>query len=125
MIYRRIDDDFLDPLVFRPDSVLGVPGPDGRLPRRRVTIVNAPGAGIADDKAIYTYMPEIIEFYLGEEPILKNVPTWRCREPDDLAYVLEHLDRAGGEGGARLGRLRHAGRARPPPTTRSRPSARR
>ncbi len=91
VIYRRIDDDFLDPLVFRPDSAIGVPGLMSVYEAGRVTIVNAPGAGVADDKAVYSYMPEIIRFFTGEEPILKTVPTWRCREPDSLAYVLEHL----------------------------------
>jgi uncharacterized circularly permuted ATP-grasp superfamily protein len=91
VIYRRVDDDFLDPLVFRPDSALGVPGLMSAYEAGRVTIVNAPGAGAADDKAVYSYMPEIIRFFTGEAPILKNVPTWRCREADSLAYVLDHL----------------------------------
>jgi uncharacterized circularly permuted ATP-grasp superfamily protein len=92
VIYRRIDDDFLDPLAFRPDSALGVAGLMGAYYAGNVTLANAVGTGVADDKAIYTYMPEIIRFYLGEEPLLENVPTWRCREKDALAYVLEHLD---------------------------------
>lgn len=91
VIYRRIDDDFIDPLVFRPDSVLGVPGLFNAYRAGRVTIVNAPGGGIADDKAIYSYIPEIIRFYSGRAPILQNVPTYSCRRPDDLKYVLEHL----------------------------------
>ena len=91
VIYRRIDDDFLDPLAFRPDSALGVPGLFGAYLSGNVTLANAVGTGVCDDKAIYTYMPEIIRFYLGEEPALRNVPTWRCREPDALAYVLDHL----------------------------------
>ncbi len=91
VIYRRIDDDFLDPLMFRPDSVLGVPGLMSAYQAGNVTLANAVGTGIADDKAIYTYMPEIIRFYLGEEQMLKNVPTWRCREPDALKYVVDHL----------------------------------
>jgi uncharacterized circularly permuted ATP-grasp superfamily protein len=91
VIYRRIDDDFLDPLTFRPDSVLGVPGLMAAYRSGQVALANAVGTGVADDKAIYTYMPEIVRFYLGEEPILKNVPTWRCREPDALKYVLDHL----------------------------------
>ncbi|MBH0236947.1 circularly permuted type 2 ATP-grasp protein [Methylobrevis albus] len=91
VIYRRIDDDFLDPLAFRPDSVLGVPGLMAAYRAGNVTLSNAVGTGVADDKAVYTYMPEIVRFYLGEEPKLKNVPTWRCREPDALKYVLEHL----------------------------------
>ncbi|MFS4437378.1 circularly permuted type 2 ATP-grasp protein [Paracoccaceae bacterium GXU_MW_L88] len=92
VIYRRIDDDFIDPLCFRPDSMLGIPGLMNVYRSGGVTICSAPGAGVADDKAIYTYVPEMIRFYLGEEPILKNVPTWRCSEEDDLKYVLEHLD---------------------------------
>jgi uncharacterized circularly permuted ATP-grasp superfamily protein len=91
VIYRRIDDGFLDPRVFRPDSVIGVAGLMGAYRAGNVTIANAVGTGIADDKAIYTYVPEIIDFYLGETPILNNVPTWRCREPDCLCYVQEHL----------------------------------
>jgi uncharacterized circularly permuted ATP-grasp superfamily protein len=92
VLYRRIDDDYLDPLTFRPDSLLGVPGVMDVYRAGGITLANAPGTGIADDKAIYSYMPEIIEFYTGERAILHNVPTWRCVEPDALAYVLEHLD---------------------------------
>jgi uncharacterized circularly permuted ATP-grasp superfamily protein len=92
VIYRRIDDDFLDPLAFRPDSALGVPGLMAVYQAGNLTLANAVGTGIADDKAVYSYMPEIVKFYLGEEPILKNVPTWRCREEKHLAYVLDHLD---------------------------------
>jgi len=91
VIYRRVDDDFLDPLTFRPDSALGVPGLMSAYAAGNITLANAVGTGIADDKAIYSYMPEIVKFYLGEEPVLKNVQTWRCREPQDLAYVLDHL----------------------------------
>jgi uncharacterized circularly permuted ATP-grasp superfamily protein len=91
VIYRRIDDDFIDPLTFRPDSVLGVPGLMSAYQAGNVTMANAVGTGIADDKAVYSFMPEVVKFYLGEEPILKNVPTWRCREEDHLAYVLDHL----------------------------------
>jgi uncharacterized circularly permuted ATP-grasp superfamily protein len=91
VLYRRIDDDFLDPLVFDPSSMLGVAGLFDLYRAGRVTIVNAPGAGIADDKAIYSYIPDIIQFYTGRAPILKNVPTYNCRKADDLAYVLEHL----------------------------------
>ncbi len=91
VLYRRVDDDFLDPLVFRPDSLLGVPGIMDIYRAGGITLANAPGTGIADDKAIYSYMPEIVEFYTGEAPILRNVPTWRCGEPDALAYVLDHL----------------------------------
>jgi uncharacterized circularly permuted ATP-grasp superfamily protein len=91
VLYRRIDDDFLDPLVFRPDSVLGVPGILNACNAGNLTLSNAVGTGVADDKAMYTYMPEIVRFYLGQDAILKNVPTWRCRENDALKYVLEHL----------------------------------
>jgi uncharacterized circularly permuted ATP-grasp superfamily protein len=91
VIYRRLDDDFLDPLVFRADSVLGVPGLMAAHHAGNVTLVNAPGAGVADDKAIYSYMPEIVRFFTGEEPILKNVPSWRCREKDALGHVLDRL----------------------------------
>jgi len=92
VLYRRIDDDFLDPLTFNPESMLGVPGIMDVYRSGGITIANAPGTGISDDKALYSYMPEIVEFYTGEKPILKNVPTWRCSEPDSLAYVLDHLD---------------------------------
>lgn len=91
VLYRRVDDDFLDPLTFRPDSALGVPGIMDIYRSGGITIANAPGTGIADDKAIYSFMPEIVEFYTGERPILQNVPTWRCAEPDSLAYVLDNL----------------------------------
>ncbi|WP_298254698.1 circularly permuted type 2 ATP-grasp protein, partial [Bradyrhizobium sp.] len=92
VIYRRLDDDFIDPLTFRPDSALGVPGLMSAYAAGNITLANAVGTGIADDKAMYSYMPEIVKFYLSEEPILKNVQTWRCREPKDLAYVLDNLD---------------------------------
>ena len=91
VIYRRVDDEFLDPLSFNPNSVLGVAGIMDVYRAGGVTIANAPGTGIADDKAIYSYMPEIVEFYTGEKPILPNVPTWRCSEPDSLTYVLDNL----------------------------------
>lgn len=91
VLYRRVDDDFLDPMSFRPDSQLGVPGIMDLYRAGKITIANAPGTGIADDKAIYSYMPEIIEFYTGEKPLLANVPTWRCAEPEALKYVLAHL----------------------------------
>ncbi|MCU6453616.1 circularly permuted type 2 ATP-grasp protein [Sphingomonas sp. A2-49] len=91
VIYRRIDDDYLDPLVFRPDSMLGVPGLIAAYAAGNVAIINAPGNGIADDKAIYSYMPEIVRFYSGGEAKLPNVETWRCREPQALRYVLDHL----------------------------------
>ena len=92
VIYRRIDDDYLDPLVFRPDSMLGVPGLIAAYAAGNVALLNAPGNGIADDKAIYSYMPEIVRYYTGAEAKLPNVQTFRCREPDALKYVLEHLD---------------------------------
>jgi uncharacterized circularly permuted ATP-grasp superfamily protein len=92
VIYRRVDDDYLDPLVFRPDSALGVPGLIAAYAAGNVAIINAPGNGIADDKAIYSYMPEIVRFYSGGEAKLPNVETWRCREPQALKYVLDHLD---------------------------------
>ena len=80
VIYRRVDDDYLDPLSFNSDSVLGVAGIMDIYRAGRITIANAPGTGIADDKAIYSFMPEIVEFYTGEKPLLNNVPTWRCSE---------------------------------------------
>jgi len=91
VIYRRVDDDFLDPLMFRPDSMLGVPGLMSAYLAGNVTLANAVGTGAADDKAVYSYMPEIVKFYLGEEPLLKNVPTWRCREKAHLKEVLDRL----------------------------------
>lgn len=91
VVYSRIDDDFLDPLVFRPDSALGVPGLIAAYRAGNVAIANAPGTGVADDKAMYSYVPDIVRFYMGEEPILKNVPTWRCREEEGLSYVLDRL----------------------------------
>jgi uncharacterized circularly permuted ATP-grasp superfamily protein len=91
VIYRRLDDDFIDPLAFRPDSVLGVPGLMAAYRAGNVTLANAVGTGVSDDKAVYSYMPEIIRYYTGKDAILKNVPTWRCREPDALRYVLDHL----------------------------------
>jgi uncharacterized circularly permuted ATP-grasp superfamily protein len=92
VIYRRVDDDFIDPLVFRSDSMLGVPGLMEAYRRGNVALANAPGTGIADDKAIYSFVPEMIQFYLGEEAILPNVPTYLCYKDDDRAYVLENLD---------------------------------
>jgi len=92
VIYRRVDDEFLDPLAFNPDSMLGVPGLMGAYLAGAVTIANAVGTGVADDKALYSYVPDLIRFYLAEEPLLRNVPTYRCREPEALSYVLERLD---------------------------------
>ncbi|MFM9914285.1 MAG: circularly permuted type 2 ATP-grasp protein [Rhizobacter sp.] len=91
VIYRRVDDDFLDPTVFREDSTLGCAGLLGAYRAGNVTLSNAIGTGVADDKSIYPYVPKMIEFYLGEKPILNNVPTHLCREPEDLKYVLAHL----------------------------------
>ena len=91
VLYRRVDDDGLDPLNFNPESTLGVPGIMDVYRAGGITIANAPGTGISDDKAIYSYMPEIVEFYTGERPLLENVPTWRCSDPDSLAYVLDNL----------------------------------
>ncbi|WP_323022377.1 circularly permuted type 2 ATP-grasp protein [Pararhodobacter sp.] len=91
VIYRRIDDSFLDPLCFRPDSMLGVPGLMDVYRSGGVSICSAPGAGVADDKAVYTFVPEMVRFYLGEEPILQNVPTWQCAKADECKYVLENL----------------------------------
>ena len=91
VIYRRVDDDFLDPAVFRPHSALGCAGLMEAYRAGNVTICNAVGTGIADDKSVYPYVPDMIRFYLGEEPILNNVPTWLCRQPDHLQYVLDHL----------------------------------
>jgi uncharacterized circularly permuted ATP-grasp superfamily protein len=91
VIYRRVDDEYLDPLAFRPESTLGVPGLISAYKAGNVTISNAVGTGIADDKAIYSYMPEIVRFYSGKDAMLKNVPTWRCREADALSHVLAKL----------------------------------
>jgi uncharacterized circularly permuted ATP-grasp superfamily protein len=91
VIYRRIDDDFLDPAVFRSDSMLGVRGLMEVYGAGRVAIANAPGTGVADDKLIYAYVPDMIRYYLAEEPIIENVPTYLCQRPDDQAYVLSHL----------------------------------
>lgn len=91
VLYRRVDDEYLDPLSFRQDSMLGVPGIMDVYRAGGITIANAPGTGISDDKAIYSYMPDIVRFYTGEEPLLENVPTWRCSESDSLSYVLDNL----------------------------------
>ena len=92
VIYRRVDDDFLDPLVFRPDSLLGVPGLLHAFKLGRVALANAPGTGVADDKSVYAYVPDMIRYYLGEEPILANVETHLCRRPEDLEYTLDNLE---------------------------------
>ena len=91
VIYRRIDDDYLDPLAFRADSTLGVPGLLSVYRAGRVSLANAIGTGVADDKSIYPFVPDMIRFYLSEEPILNNVPTYQCRKKEDLAYTLAHL----------------------------------
>lgn len=91
VIYRRIDDDYLDPLAFRPDSTLGVPGLLSVYREGRVTLANAIGTGVADDKSIYPFVPDMVKFYLSEEPILNNVPTYQCRKPEDLSYTLANL----------------------------------
>ena len=91
VLYRRVDDDYLDPLTFEPNSVLGVPGIMDVYRSGGVTIANAPGTGVCDDKAIYSFMPEIVEFYTGEKPLLPNVETWRCADEDSLKYVLDNL----------------------------------
>lgn len=93
VLYRRIDDDFIDPLAFRADSMLGVPGLMEVYKAGKIAMANAPGTGIADDKVIYAYVPEIIKYYTGEEPILSNVPTYICSDPKDQAYVLDNLDK--------------------------------
>lgn len=129
VIYRRVDDDFLDPLVFRPDSSLGCAGLMAAYRAGHVAICNAVGTGIADDKSIYPYVPKMIEFYLGEQPLLNNVPTYLGREPEDLSYILSHLEElvvkevhgAGGYGmligpkasKAELERFRHQLQAQP------------
>ncbi|MGE4506181.1 MAG: circularly permuted type 2 ATP-grasp protein [Desulfovibrionaceae bacterium] len=92
VIYRRMGEDYLDPTVFRPDSLLGVPGIMEAYRRGNVTLVNAPGTGVADDKVVYAYVPEIIKYYLGQDPIIPNVPTYLCWKDDDRAYVLDHLE---------------------------------
>ncbi|UZO82357.1 circularly permuted type 2 ATP-grasp protein [Aquimarina sp. ERC-38] len=93
VIYRRVDDLFIDPKVFKPDSVLGVPGLFSAYLKGHVCLVNAPGTGVADDKAIYTYMPEIIKYYLGEDPILSNVHTYHCSREEDMKYVLDNIEK--------------------------------
>lgn len=93
VIYRRIDDDFLDPEVFRPDSCLGVPGLMRAWKKGNVGLANAPGSGVADDKVVYAYVPKMIKYYLGEEPILPNVPSYLCMNESDRAYVLDNLDK--------------------------------
>ena len=93
VLYRRLDDDFIDPLAFRPDSMLGIPGLIKAYKAGRVAMANAPGTGIADDKVVYAYVPKIIKYYTGEDPILPNVPTYICSDPKERAYVLDNLDK--------------------------------
>jgi uncharacterized circularly permuted ATP-grasp superfamily protein len=92
VIYRRVDDDFLDPLVFNPNSVLGVAGLMGAYRKGNVAIVNAIGNGVADDKATYIYVPDMIKYYLNEEPLLKNVPTHRLSNDDEREYVFKNIN---------------------------------
>ena len=125
VIYRRIDDDFLDPEAFRADSLLGVPGLMAAYRAGRVALANAPGNGVADDKVIYAYVPEMIRYYEGEDPILPNVPTYLCWRKPDRSHVLRESGRTGGEGRQRIRRIRHAGRARTPPPSSARNSRRR
>ena len=93
VIYRRVDDDFLDPLVFRPDSLLGAPGLLHAAQLGNVSLDNAPGTGVADDKSVYAFVPDMIRYYLGEEPLIPNVDTYLCRRPKDLEYTLDNLER--------------------------------
>ena len=104
VLYRRVDDDFLDPTVFRPDSLLGVPGLMEAYKLGNVSLVNAPGTGVADDKSVYAYVPDMVRYYLGEEPLLSNVETYLCRRVEDLEYTLDNLEdlvvkQVGGSGG--------------------------
>jgi uncharacterized circularly permuted ATP-grasp superfamily protein len=92
VLYRRVDDEFMDPFAYRPDTLLGVPGLMSAYRAGNVTLLNAPGAGVADDKAVYAYVPEIIKYYLNEEPILQNVQTFRCEKDDEFKYVLDNME---------------------------------
>jgi uncharacterized circularly permuted ATP-grasp superfamily protein len=123
VIYRRIDDEFHRPEAFAPDSMLGVPGLMRAWKAGKVALANAPGAGVADDKVVYAYVPEIIRYYLGEEPASETCPRYRCVPMEEREYVLEQPRRAGGETGQRIGRLRHAGRAAGDPARNAMPSA--
>ena len=111
VIYRRIDDDFLDPLIFRRESLLGAAGLFNAYRAGNVAIANAPGTGVADDKAVYAYVPEMIRYYLSEEPLLPQVKTFLGSDETDLAYILDHLDGARGQDRGRKRRLRDADRA--------------
>ena len=110
VIYRRIDDDFIDPTVFRKDSVLGVPGIIEAYRKGNVNLANAIGTGVADDKVTYYYVPKMIKFYLGEEPILPNVETYLSADDNDRKFILDNLEQTGGEGGQRKRRLRDVDR---------------
>ena len=110
VIYRRVDDDFLDPLAFRVDSALGAPGLFSAYRAGNVTLANALGTGVADDKAIYAYVPRIIKYYLGEDPIIDNVETLLMTDDTHRAHVVDRLRAVRGQGGGRVGRLRHADR---------------
>ena len=107
MIYRRLNDDFLDPEAFNPDSMLGVPGLMRAYRKGTVALANAIGTGVADDKAVYAYMPRLIRYYLDQDPIIDNVETRICREPDALAYTLDHLHELVVKPVGEFGRLRH------------------
>ena len=111
VIYRRVDDDFIDPLAFRGDSILGVAGLFNAYRAGNVTLANAFGTGVADDKALYAYVPDIIKYYLTEEPVLKNVETYLLTRPKERQHVLAESRQAGGEGGGRERRVRDADRA--------------
>ena len=111
VIYRRVDDDFIDPLAFRSDSILGVAGLFNAYRAGNVTLANALGTGVADDKALYAYVPKLIKYFLGEDPILDNVETYLLTEPAERQHVLAHLEQVRGESGGRIGRLRNADRS--------------
>ena len=93
IIYRRIDDKYIDPITFDKSSLIGVPGLFDSYKSGNVNICSAPGSGVADDKAIYTFLPEIIKFYLGEEPILENVETWKCYKEDEKKFVIDNIEK--------------------------------
>ncbi len=124
VVYRRVDDDFIDPLVFRPDSLLGVPGLMHAYKLGNVTLANAPGTGVADDKSVYAYVPDMVRYYLGEEPILANVDTRLCRRPEDLEYTLDNLQdlvvKRVGESGGTVCSSARTRRRRSAPSTPSR-----
>ena len=111
VVYRRVDDDFLDPLVFRPDSLLGVPGLLHAYKLGNVGLVNAPGTGVADDKSVYPYVGDMVRYYLSEEPILASVETYLCRRPQDLEYTLDNLENLVVKRSRRIWWLWHAHRA--------------